>query len=304
VSDPLARLPHARQPPNATAFAVAAAPFVRDIGASGRRPEGGAELSAVDFSENTVQALLAAAFWLAFFVVLRWVLRRAFTRWQRRLGPESAARQRTLYSVLERILLAIVVVIALWNVLSTFDATAEIARAILASSAAIAILAGVALSTPLGNMGAGLLVAISQPVRLGDRVTIGETTGFVEEITLIYTVLLTDDNRHVYVPNTQLTAAPIVNRTITDPRRTVSVTAPVAIAAPFDEARGAVLGSLEELLGTQVSELRVSLGEIGEKAVWLEVTALAPPEANVAALASEVRERTLGALRTAALLPS
>jgi small-conductance mechanosensitive channel len=258
----------------------------------------------VDLSDNTVQALIAAAFWLAFFFVLRWAMRRAFARWQRRLGPESAARQRTLYSVLERILLALVVLIALWNVLSTFEATAEIARAILASSAAIAILAGVALSTPLGNMGAGLLVAIAQPVRLGDRVTIGETTGFVEEITLIYTVLVTDDNRHVYVPNTQLTATPIVNRTITDPRRTVSVTAPVAISAPFDEARSAVLRSLEELLGNQLSELRVSLGNIGEKVVWLDVTALAPPGADVGALASEVRERTLGALRSAALLPA
>ena len=258
----------------------------------------------MDFSDNTVQALLAAAFWLVFFLIFRWVMRRAFARWQRRLGPETAARQRTLYSVLERILLAIVVAIALWNVLSTFEATAEIARAVLASTAAIAILAGVALSTPLGNMGAGLLVAIAQPVRLGDRVTIGETTGFVEEITLIYTVLLTDDNRHVYVPNTQLTASPVVNRTITDPRRTVSVTAPVAIAAPFDEARGAVLSSLEELLGTELSDLRVSLGNIGEKAVWLDVTALAPPGADVSALASEVRERTLGALRAAALLPS
>jgi small conductance mechanosensitive channel len=258
----------------------------------------------VDLSENTVQALVAAAFWLAFFFVLRWVLRRAFARWEQRLGRDAAARQRTLYSVLERILLTLVVLIALWNVLSTFDATAAVARAILASSAAIAILAGVALSTPLGNMGAGLLVAISQPVRLGDRVTIGETTGFVEEITLIYTVLVTDDNRHVYVPNTQLTAAPIVNRTITDARRTVSVTAPVAISAPFDEARGAVLRSLDELLESRVSELTVSLGEIGEKAVWLEVTALAPPGANVGALSGEVRERTLGALRAAQLLPA
>ena len=258
----------------------------------------------MDLSENTIQALVAAAFWIAVFLILRWLMRRAFARWQRRLGADAAARQRTLYSVVERVLLAIVVVIALWNVLSTFDATAAVARAVLASSAAIAILAGVALSTPLGNMGAGLLVAFSQPVRLGDRVTIGDTTGFVDEITLIYTVLLTDDKRRVYVPNTQLTATQIVNRTITDPRRTVSVTAPVAISAPFEEARNVVLRSLEEPLGDQVSELRVSLGEIGEKTVWLEVTALAPPGANVAALSNDVRERTLGALRAAALLPA
>ena len=42
----------------------------------------------------------------------------------------------------------------------------------------------------------------TQPLRLGDRVTVGEQTGFVEEMTLIYTTLVTDDGRRVFIPNT------------------------------------------------------------------------------------------------------
>ena len=51
---------------------------------------------------------------------------------------------------------------------------------------------------------------------------VGEHTGFVEEVDLLYTTLVTDEARRVFVPNTQLTTSTIVNRTIRDPRRVVS----------------------------------------------------------------------------------
>ena len=64
----------------------------------------------------------------------------------------------------------------------------------------LAVIAGVALSTPLGNLGSGVLLAFTQPVRLGDRITVGEHTGVVEEISLSYTTLVTDEGRRIYVP--------------------------------------------------------------------------------------------------------
>ena len=50
-------------------------------------------------------------------------------------------------------------------------------------------------------------------------ITVGGETGFVEEMALIYTTLVTDDARRIFIPNTQLTTSTIVNRTIKDPRR-------------------------------------------------------------------------------------
>jgi small-conductance mechanosensitive channel len=258
-------------------------------------------------SDNTIEAIVTAAVWLAVVLALRWVLRRAVGRWSRRLAerdPAAAARQRTAFSVVERVVLAVVVLIALWSVLATFPTTAQLGRALLASGAVIAVFAGVALSTPLGNIGSGLIVAFTQPVRLGDRVSIAEATGFVEEISLIYTVLVTDDNRHVYVPNTQLTSSVIVNRTVNDPRRTVTASLPVDIAAPVEEARNAVLDALAGIPAADELELGVAIGDVGEKVVWLNVTALAPPGTDVGVLSSEVRERALGALRSAELLPT
>ena len=67
--------------------------------------------------------------------------------------------------------------------LSIFPATQEIARAFLASSAVLAVIAGLALTTPLGNLGSGVLLAFTQPVRLGDRITVDDHTGIVDEIT-------------------------------------------------------------------------------------------------------------------------
>jgi small-conductance mechanosensitive channel len=261
----------------------------------------------MDVSDNTVHALVTGAVWLVVFFLLRAVLHRASERWTRRVAvkdPQAAVRQRTALHVLERVLLAIVAAIAIWSVLSIFPATDELGRALLASGAVLAVVAGVALAAPLGNIGAGLLVAFAQPIRLGDRVSVGDATGFVEEINLIYTVLVTDDNRRIFVPNTQLTGNAIVNRTINDPRRTVAASLPLRLGAPIDEARTIVVDELRGLPHADELELRLAIDDVTDKVVWLTVTALAPPGTNVAALSSEVRERALAALGRAELLPS
>ena len=121
----------------------------------------------------------------------------------------------------------------------------------------LALFAGLAFSTPLSNLGSGLLVSFTQPLRLGDRITVGGETGFVEEMALIYTTLVTDDARRIFVPNTQLTTSMIVNRTIKDPRRAITARFPVSIETPIPEAREALLGAIAELDGTHAESARV-----------------------------------------------
>ena len=202
-----------------------------------------------------------------------------------------------------RVAVALVVLIGAWDVLSIYPQTAQVAHALLASSAVSALVVGLALTTPLANLGSGVLVAFTQPLRLGDRVTIGEQTGFVEQINLIYTALVTDDDRRIFVPNTQLTTTPIVNRTVHDRRRTVTASLPVRLGAPLEQARSVVLEAARSVHGGKL-DTRVTVGEVGEKVVWLTATALAPLDADVAGLASDVRERALGALGAADLLPA
>jgi small-conductance mechanosensitive channel len=256
-------------------------------------------------SDRTVEALVTALVWLVVVLVVRWVARKAFERWERRLAARDAAgaaRLRTTFSVLQRIIVAAVAVIGVWSVLSIFPQTSDVARALLASSAVLAVFAGLALNTPLGNLGSGLLVAFTQPLRLGDRVTIGEQTGFVEQINLIYTQLVTDDDRRIFVPNTQLTTSAIVNRTIKDPRRAVTATLPVRLGAPLDGACAALYSAAARIEGTL--DHRVTVGEVGDRLVWLNVTAFAALDADVAALASQIREAGVAALADAGALPT
>lgn len=164
---------------------------------------------------DAVQAIVLAAVWLGVVVVVRFSLKRMFARYERTLAekdPAVAARRRTTFSFLLRIVVALVVLIGIWSVLSVFPVTQEVASAFLASSAVLAIVAGVALSTPLGNLGSGVLLAFTQPVRLGDRIAVGEHTGVVEQITLSYTALVTEEGWRVFVPNQTMVSTVLVNR--------------------------------------------------------------------------------------------
>jgi small-conductance mechanosensitive channel len=170
----------------------------------------------MDSSSRAVHALVLAGVWLVVVVAVRFGLNLTFARYERRLAerdPSVAARRRTTFSFLLRIVLALVVLIGVWSVLSVFPTTQEVARAFLASGAVLALVAGIALSTPLGNLGSGVLLAFTQPVRLGDRITVGEHTGVVERISLSYTALVTDEGPHVFVPNQMMVSTALVNLT-------------------------------------------------------------------------------------------
>ncbi|MDQ3671407.1 MAG: mechanosensitive ion channel family protein [Actinomycetota bacterium] len=165
---------------------------------------------------RALQALLAAGIWLGAVVALRFVLAWTFHRYERRLAerdPVVAARRRTTFSFLLRVVVVVAALIGTWSVLSIFPETHEVARAFLASGAVLALVAGLALTTPLGNLGSGVLLAFTQPVRLGDRITVGEHTGVVEHISLSYTALVTDEGPHVFVPNQLMVSSILVNRT-------------------------------------------------------------------------------------------
>src|SRR5262249_35575729 len=105
-------------------------------------------------------------------------------------------------------------------------------------------------------------------------------------------------------PNNQLTSTVVVNRTIRDPRRTVTASVPVRLGAPLERARAVVLEAVRSAPDAEGLEVRVTIGDVGETVVWLTGPALAPIDAAVAGLGREVRERALSALGDAGLLPA
>ena len=254
-----------------------------------------------------MRALVTAAVWLVVVVVLRMFLKAAYDRYERRLAetdPTIAARRRTTFGFLLRVIVAIVVVIGTWSVLSIFPATQQVASAFLASSAVLAVIAGLALTTPLGNLGSGVLLAFTQPVRLGDRITVQEFTGIVDEISLSYTALSTDEGRRIFVPNTTMVSTILVNRSVDDPRRLVTVDLPVRLGASLGDARRITQEAASQVPQGEELAIYVQIGEVTEKSAWLHVVAYAPFGADVTHVASEIREQTVAALASADLLPA
>lgn len=254
-----------------------------------------------------MKALVTAAIWVVVLVIVRSALRYAFDRYEQRLAehdPAVAARRRTTFSFLLRIVIALVGLIGIWSVLSTFPATQQVASAFLASSAVLAVIAGLALTTPLGNLGSGVLLAFTQPVRLGDRITVDDHTGIVDDISLSYTALTTDEGRRIFVPNTRMVSTTLVNRSVDDPRRLITVELPVRLGAPLAEARRVAMEAAGQVPQGESLAVYVQVGEVSERTAWLNVVAYAPFGADVSQVASEIREKAISALGEAELLPA
>lgn len=257
-------------------------------------------------SDRTLEAAVTAGAGVAALIVLRTALRQAFRRYEARAAtrrsPDDVARLRTRLSVLQRAVVAALAVILAWSVLEIFPSTNRLADALLASGAVLAVLFGAAFSSPLGNVGAGILLALTQPIRLGDTVTVGEITGEVDEITLIHTILLAEDDRRVFIPNSQMTSSVVVNRAARERRLAVSVRVPIRLGAPVEQARSAVM---QAAAGVErpLEDASVRVASVEERTAWLELAGFAPRGTDLGALASELRERSVAALAGEKLIP-
>jgi small-conductance mechanosensitive channel len=130
------------------------------------------------------------------------------------LRPETLTR----YRVIRRSAVATVLVVGVLSALLVIPGIRAVAGTILASSAVIALVVGFAAQTTLSNFVAGLLIAFTQPLRLGDEVEIGQASGVVEEIGLTYTLIRAPDGARFFVPNTKLASDTIRNATFAGPR--------------------------------------------------------------------------------------
>lgn len=100
--------------------------------------------------------------------------------------------------------------------LSQFTELNRLATGILASTAVIAAIVGFAAQHTLGNMVAGVQLAISQPIRIGDRIAFEEVTGRVTDITLSYTYVDPGDATSIVIPNQLLVDGIIHNLSTED----------------------------------------------------------------------------------------
>ena len=226
---------------------------------------------------STQYQLIALAGLLVLIWVGNWFVTRMGNRVLERLPAADQAVLATRYRLLRRITVALIVFIAVMIVLLANDSTAKAAGAVLASSAVLGLAFGFAARSVLANFVAGVMIAINQPVRLGDRVCIGDADGVVEDIGLTYTRLRTPDNRRVLIPNEELANSRVINQTLVDPVTLASASVivpltsdPIRVKEVLAEQASLAPGRLDQRPGpgVSVSELRAE-GAVFTVGVWV-----------------------------------
>lgn len=225
---------------------------------------------------------------VAVFLVVS-LLARAVDWWlvRRPLPPEAATR----YRVLRRTISVAFILVGLFSALLVIPQVRAVAGGLLASSAVLGVIIGFASQRTLGNFVAGVLIAIAQPVRLGDRVCYQGEDGIVEEIGLTYTFIRTEDQARLVVPNEKLASDTIRNSTIRSRETFAEITVPIPLSVD---------------LGAAVDELREEVADEREADVYvsaldgnatLTVRAAASNQDAAQTLERDLRVRVHGRLR-------
>jgi small-conductance mechanosensitive channel len=214
-------------------------------------------------------------------------------RMSRRELPPGAI---TRYQVLRRSLMTAIIAMGILSALLVVPQVRAIAAGLLASSAIVGLVVGLAAQRPLANFVSGLVIAFTQPLRLGDLVTVDGVEGIVEEIGLTYTFIKTSDNARLVVPNEKLASDTIRNSTIVSREKLAQVT----VQVPLDRDLDGVVDLLRsETAGDPRADVLVT-GLNG--AATVSVRTWAPDAASVERLESELRLRIARRLREQSLL--
>ena len=123
---------------------------------------------------------------------------------------------KTRLRFLRRLVILIVFLVLLAIALSQFTELKRLATGILASTAVLAAIIGFAAQHTIGNMVAGVQLAVSQPIKIGDRISFEEVDGRVTDITLSYTYVNPGDGTTVVIPNQMLVDGIIHNLSTED----------------------------------------------------------------------------------------
>ena len=209
--------------------------------------------------------------------------------------PGDRASRRTRARTLLRLAMALVVALVAGVILWQFQATKDYASAAFASTAVVAVVIGLAAQGTLSNVVAGIVLAFSQPIRLGDRVSIDGQAGTVEEIGLSYSRLRSDDGTSIEFPNALLAQKAILSSTLRGGGEVVRVRAGIA-AADWERA-SAMLRERADEAGLQ--EVDVTVLDVQRDAITLEVRGRCAGAAQAARAEAELRAAAAGALGAA-----
>jgi small conductance mechanosensitive channel len=231
-------------------------------------------------------------------LILAIVVERAFNRRAERLAEavtrghmsrETATRLRFV----RRLIYAVILLIGVAIALSQFRGVDEIAASLLASGVVAAAIIGFAARQTLANFVAGVMLAITQPLRVGDWVTFEDHHGVVEDVRLNYTVLRIAGETRMVIPNERLASGILQNDTLV----VDAVGLDVTIWIPPAADAGHAVAVLREESGGEVT-----VAEAAPGGVRLAVGGQPGPAAERGEREADLRARCHARLRAEGLL--
>jgi small-conductance mechanosensitive channel len=255
--------------------------------------------------EPETRAGLAQCLLLATIFLLGWIataaLEIAATIYLRkfRLDVEDnllARKHITQIRVLVRVLDTIIILITLGFALMTFEAVRQYGVSLFASAGVAGIVVGLAARPVLSNLLAGVQLAVTQPIRIEDAVTVENEYGWIEEITSTYVVIRLWDLRRLIVPLTYFIEKPFFNWTRHAANYIGSVLLYLDYGAPVDRIRqkATELVAQSKLASGKVASVQVT--NTRPDSIEVRILISADSAASTANLCAELREALIAFL--------
>ena len=213
------------------------------------------------------------------------------------LGDEQfdkVRRRRTYVSIFRRVFVFVMVLGSIWIGLSEFANMEGFGKTLLTSAGIAGVVIGIAAQPILGNIIAGVQVAVTQPVRIGDSVIMDGNFSTVEDLRYTYAVLKTWDERRLIVPMRELITEMVENWSHTEVHQTCPVFLYIDYGADINAIRQQFISVVKDNeLWDNKTEPEIFVVEVTEKTIQLRgaVSAVGPVEAWT--LACEIREQML-----------
>ena len=204
-------------------------------------------------------------------------------------------RFETQAQVLRRFTQGIVVVVGVVAIIGTFEVARQAMTTVLASAGVLSVIAGLAAQQTLGNVFAGLQLAFTDAIRVGDVVVAGDKqeTGSVEEITLSYVVVRIWDERRLIIPCRYFTQTPFENWT----RRAAAQLGTVELKLDWSAPMTLIRTKVEQLLtSTDLWDGRtwgVQITDSDEYTVTVRVLVSAKNSGHLSDLRAFLREQLI-----------
>jgi small-conductance mechanosensitive channel len=232
--------------------------------------------------------VIFAVFMVAAFVFDRWFAARGRRVAGRVLRGNLTQETDTRLRFVRRFVWLALIVFGTLAALSQFAGLGRIAGSLVASGVLVAAIVGFAARQTLGNLVAGIMLALTQPLRVGDWVTFEDNYGVVEDVRLNFTVLRTFSEQRIVIPNERLASGILRNDTLESGEVGLDVT----LWLPADADVPRALDVLREETGQSVT-IAESAADGTRLAVGGE--RVAPPER--ARHEAQLREQCLRRLR-------